>query len=128
MSEDKTQTLNQMVVDIRALKASVEALETKVDAQSRHTNANLLQAFAQMLEQTKLDFAEIVKNEINQAKEEIKKEVKELVKQELSGLTTEFKALRKEVWRMHSNVLEARLDSSDLEDRVQKLETNLPNQ
>lgn len=64
-----------MALELKNLRVSVEALETKVDAQSRNTNANLLEAFARMLEQAKLDFTEIVKNEIAQAKEELKAEI-----------------------------------------------------
>lgn len=136
MSEDKTQTLNQMVADIRALKASVEALETKVDAQSRHTNANLLQAFAQMLEQTKLDFAEIVERKVEEI---VERKVEEIVKREINNFRVEvqqeFRQIKlhfRNVDRQFHQALRYAGDAStkadDLEDRLEIVEAKLPNQ
>lgn len=141
--EDGTQSLNQMVADIKSLKASVAVLETKVDAQSKHTNANLLEAFAKMLEQAKLDFAEIVKQEIAQAKEEIKaeitKEIKDFVSQEVSSFRTEvqqeFRQMKLQLRNMDRQfhqalkyASDASFKADDLEDRVERIEAKLPNQ
>ena len=152
--EDGTQSLNQMVADIKSLKATVAALEIKVDAQSKRTNANLLEMFAQLLQQVKVefaeiveqklvqakaDFAEIVEQKLVQAKAEIKAEVVGIINQEIASFRAEVKEEFKQIKIQLKNtdrqffqalkyVGEISMRTSDIEDKVEKLEANSPNQ
>lgn len=102
--ETETQTLNKMVAKIKSMDNRLETVETKVDAQSKRTNANLLNAFAEILrdalaqqkaefEQTLKDvlaqqevkFTEMIKTEVNNLKVEILEEFK-LVKREVRNI------------------------------------------
>ncbi len=167
--EDGTQSLNQMVADIKSLKGAVAALEIKVDAQSKHTNANLLEMFAQLLQQVKAEFAEIVEQKLERAKAEfaeimeqklvqVKVEFAEIVEQKLERAKTEIKVevvgiINQEIASFRAEVKEEfkqikiqlkntdrqffqalkyvgeiSMRTSDLEDKVEKLEASSPTQ
>jgi cobalamin biosynthesis protein CbiD len=134
--EDGTQSLNQIVADIKSLEASVESLEIKADAQAKHTNANLLEAFAQILEQSKLDFAEIVERKVEEI---VEKKVEEIVKREINNFRSEvqqeFRQMKLQLRNMDRQFHQAlkyagdaSIKADDLEDRVEKLEASSPNQ
>ncbi|MBK7995195.1 MAG: hypothetical protein IPK14_17975 [Blastocatellia bacterium] len=110
--ETETQTLNKMVAKIKSMDNRLETVETKVDAQSKQTNANLLNAFAEILRdaltQQKAEFEQTLKDAL--AQQEIKfeqalaqQEVKftEMIKTEVNNLRVEmleeFKLVKREI-------------------------------
>jgi hypothetical protein len=154
-NEDETQTLNKMVAKIKSMDNRLEAVETKVDAQSRRTNANLLNAFAEILrdalaqqkaefEQTlkdalaqqKAEFEQTLKDALAQQKAELKTEFTEMLKTEVNNLRVEmleeFKLVKREVRNIdrrlsqfNKDVGDVAVRSYDLEDRVEQIETKL---
>ncbi|MBN8724236.1 MAG: hypothetical protein J0M03_14970 [Acidobacteria bacterium] len=145
--ETETQTLNKMVAKIKSMDNRLETVETKVDAQSKRTNANLLNAFAEILRdalaQQKAEFEQTLKDAL--AQQEIKfeqalaqQEVKftEMIKTEVNHLRVEmlgeFKKIKLEIRNidrhfhfLQRDVAQLQVRTDDLEDKVEQIETKL---
>jgi len=84
--ETETQTLNKMVAKIKSMDNRLETVENKVDAQSKHTNTNLLNAFAEILRdalaQQKAEFEQTLKDALAQQKAEFEQTLKDALAQQ----------------------------------------------
>ncbi len=94
--EGETQSLNKMAAQIKSMDSRLEVVETKVDAQSKHTNANLLSAFAEILKdalaQQKAEFSETLTNALAQHKAEFNETLTNALAQQKAEFKAELKA------------------------------------
>ena len=130
--EGDTQTLNKMAAQIKSMDSRLEVVETKVDAQSKHTNANLLNAFAEILKdalaQQKAEFAEALAQQKAEFAEMLKTEVNNLrleMLQEFQQVKREIKSIERSFHPIFKNMGDEAMRTDEIEDRVEKLEKKL---
>ncbi len=141
--ESDAQTLNKMAAQIKSMDSRLEVVETKVDAQSKQTNANLLNAFAEILKdalaqqkaefdealaQQKAEFAEALAQQKTEFAEMLKTEVNNLrleMLQEFQQVKREIKSIERSFHPIFKNMGDEAMRTDEIEDRVEKLEKKL---
>ncbi len=135
--EGETQSLNKMAAQIKSMDSRLEVVETKVDAQSKHTNANLLSAFAEILKDAlahqKAEFSETLTNALAHQKAEFsetltnalahqKAEFSETLTNALAQLKAEFNETLTNALAQQKAELKAELKAEFAEMLKQELE------